>query len=459
MKLKIFDNLVQTRYETLIKNIKSNSNSFYDSYLDLLEGTIKFILDSSEISYNKSSTCGNILKEKDVNEFLLRKLFLDDYTINKLPDYIKKCNDHKHKKEKKLSIDSIINYLRVYFNLINYYYNFINEEKIIYDENYFISIFKEFEIINSEYKNEIIVLKNEITSLYKQQKITDVEYDNYEKLLSIKEIEKYNLEEQNKILENQLRILTDIHNNRIIEEKIEKIEKQNVELIQRIKNFEKNEIRNTESTNKENLFNFIKRSQKYYIWAEDNLSSYKKIVLYSGVFSILLSIIITLISIINYKFYSTYAFFENIYCFFIIAIIIDNEKMKKTINHVDLANASTFKYNLNSYLLYCTHDKEKKVYKIFRVLAYVSSIMSSIVIFELKLICILIILLEILYFSSILVNSIYKKKIHIGYGYFVKYVGKQLQGNDIVSIVYVTFENKYYPYDDFLNKYGNVKND
>ena len=172
MKLKIFDNLVQTRYETLIKNIKSNSNSFYDSYLDLLEGTIKFILDSSEISYNKSSTCGNILKEKDVNEFLLKKLFLDEYTINKLPDYIKKCNDHKHKKEKKLSIDSIINYLRVYFNLINYYYNFINEEKIIYDENYFVSIFKEFEIINSEYKNEIIVLKNKITSLYKQQKIT-----------------------------------------------------------------------------------------------------------------------------------------------------------------------------------------------------------------------------------------------------------------------------------------------
>ena len=75
MNLKIFDNLVQTRYETLIKNIKSNSNSFYDSYLDLLEGTIKFILDSSEISYNKSSTCGNILKAKDVNEFLLKGIF------------------------------------------------------------------------------------------------------------------------------------------------------------------------------------------------------------------------------------------------------------------------------------------------------------------------------------------------------------------------------------------------
>ena len=59
------------------------------------------------------------------SEFLAKELKLDDYTYEKLPDYIKKCNDHKHKKEKWLGIESVINYLKVYYSLINYYIDYI----------------------------------------------------------------------------------------------------------------------------------------------------------------------------------------------------------------------------------------------------------------------------------------------------------------------------------------------
>ena len=37
MEIYHFNNAVNLRYQTLIKNIKNNSNSFYDSFLDLLE--------------------------------------------------------------------------------------------------------------------------------------------------------------------------------------------------------------------------------------------------------------------------------------------------------------------------------------------------------------------------------------------------------------------------------------
>lgn len=454
MKLKAFDNLIQIRFETLIKNIKSNSNSFYDSYLDLLEGTIKFILDSNNINYNKSSTCGNIIKEKEVSAFLLDKLCLDEHTFDKLPDYIKKCNDHKHKKEKQLNIDSITNYLRIYFNLINYYYNYINEENIVYDENYFISIFKETEILNNKYKEEITVLKRDIISLYKKQKITDEEFDKYEKILSIKEIEKFNLEEQNKLLEIKLNILMEFQDKRTIEQKIEKIEKQNEELLKQIKKIEDKQTENEPKLSNQQLLMFLKSSQKYYIWFGEKFTSYKEIVLYSGIINILLSVLLTIIVTAQYGIYSTYTFLENIYCFFMIAIIIKNNKMKKKMNHFVLAYQSTFKYYLNNQLLYYTNNKEMKVYKIFRILAYASSIISSfLAITEFKTISVLIILLEILYFGSLLVNSIFKQRIHEGYGFFVQYVGKQLKGNDIVSIVYVEFENKYYPYDEFEKKY------
>lgn len=50
-------------------NIKSKSNSYYDSYLDLLEGTIKYILDDLNIQYDKSKTCGYIIRGDKIKIF------------------------------------------------------------------------------------------------------------------------------------------------------------------------------------------------------------------------------------------------------------------------------------------------------------------------------------------------------------------------------------------------------
>ena len=121
MQNKLFNESLTMRFNTLERNIKSKSNSFYDSYLDLLEATIKYFLDENNITYDDSRTCGYLVIEESIKNFLMNVLKLDDYTYNKLPDYIKKCNDHKHKKEKTLGIDSVINYLKVYYDLINYY--------------------------------------------------------------------------------------------------------------------------------------------------------------------------------------------------------------------------------------------------------------------------------------------------------------------------------------------------
>lgn len=121
MQNMLFNDSLTMRFNTLERNIKAKSNSFYDSYLDLLESTIKYFLDENKIAYDDSRTCGYLVKEESIKNFLLVTLKLDDYTYNKLPDYIKKCNDHKHKKEKNLGIDSIINYLKVYFDYNKFY--------------------------------------------------------------------------------------------------------------------------------------------------------------------------------------------------------------------------------------------------------------------------------------------------------------------------------------------------
>ena len=61
------------RYKTLENNIKCRSNSFYDSYLDLFEQTVKTILVTESVGY-ESRTCGEILREADVINFFTHKI-------------------------------------------------------------------------------------------------------------------------------------------------------------------------------------------------------------------------------------------------------------------------------------------------------------------------------------------------------------------------------------------------
>lgn len=219
--MQLFNDSLTMRFNTLERNIKAKSNSFYDSYLDLLEATIKYFLDENNIVYDDSRTCGYLVKEESIKNFLLVILKLDDYTYNKLPDYIKKCNDHKHKKEKNLGIDSIINYLKVYFNLINYYIDYIKGIRVEFDADYFSSIYGETERLNNEYREEVLKLKDELKDAYDNNKLSEQDLEQYKSLLSIKDIELLNLDEQNQKLQAQINILKDIKLNSM-EEKLNK---------------------------------------------------------------------------------------------------------------------------------------------------------------------------------------------------------------------------------------------
>ncbi|MCR4898780.1 MAG: hypothetical protein K5892_06090, partial [Acholeplasmatales bacterium] len=153
--------------------------------------------------------------------FLTDTLKIDKYTLDKIPDYIKKCNDHKHKKEKWLSIESVVNYLKVYFDLVNYYIDYIKGIRVNYDANYYNEIFGETERLNNEYKLEVARLKEELQDSINSNKISEQDTLLYKSLLSDKEIELQNLDEQNKILQGQISVLKDIKLNSM-EEKLNK---------------------------------------------------------------------------------------------------------------------------------------------------------------------------------------------------------------------------------------------
>lgn len=460
MEIYHFNNAVNLRYQTLIKNIKNNSNSFYDSFLDLLEETIKYILDTNNITYDSTKTCGGILKEVDVSSFLIEKLKLDEYTYNKLPDYIKKCNDHKHKKEKTLSIESIVNYLRVYYNLINYYYNYINIKNIGFDEEYYISIFKETEKNNEILKKEVTLLKKELDEAYNNNQLNEEAYLQCKQLLSIAELEKLDLEEQNTYLQTQIKLLSSIKESVNITKRLEKIEKQNQDILNSL-NKNDNKVKKKQEEDEE-VNKFFCEAKKQYIWNGKlvELENLKQKLKTSSIVILLVGISITILGIIATKYYSTFSLFENIWMVFVFITLIKNNNMTKVISDKYLKSISSFMFELNEFYFY-EITVEKNSYKVFKILSIISSVLSILYyIFYYKesiIIAIIIIILEIIFIINVFIFASAKNNIQYGYMKYVKIMGKKINSNEKVTLIYNNRIKKFYLKDEYYKKHGNLE--
>ena len=204
------DHNLYERYLTLERNIKARSNSFYDAYLDLQEHFVKLVLAEQAFEIKLQETCGAILRKAEVRAYFMETLQLDEYTYNKMQDYTLKVNAHKHKGEKTVQIETIVNYLRVFYNAVSAYAKSKAVDVESFDANYYISIFGIFEKENSELRCEMEQLKEELATSVEEGKLKDSDIATYQGLLSQSELDKLSLEEQNAELHKQISKLKDI---------------------------------------------------------------------------------------------------------------------------------------------------------------------------------------------------------------------------------------------------------
>ncbi len=198
------------RGKTVETNIRAASNSFYDSYLDLTEELLKTIAETANIELTTRMTCGDILRYNGFKSFLTETLKLDDYTYGKLCDYTLKINAHKHKNEKTVQIETVINYLRVLYNLVNAFFVYKNIAAVDFETDSVVTAFGITEKENASLKTEIQKLKEELLSSVESGKLKESDIENYRNLLSQAEIDKLSLEDQNSELQRQISVLKDI---------------------------------------------------------------------------------------------------------------------------------------------------------------------------------------------------------------------------------------------------------
>lgn len=219
--LRQIDERLYNRYLTVENNIKSLSNSFYDSYLDMVEEFIRFLVNKYEIDINKKLTAGKILGLKNVNEFFTQALNVDQENYEKIKNYVQKVNRHKHNNEKQISLETVFNYLREFNNLTEAYFASNNIECDIYDSEYISEIYGAYKKENELLKKEQEALQKDLKDAIENGKIREDDIASYKKLLNQSSQSNLSLEKQNDRLRRQIDKLKDIKMS-ILEEKLNK---------------------------------------------------------------------------------------------------------------------------------------------------------------------------------------------------------------------------------------------
>ena len=208
--LQEIDGKLYQRYLTIERNVKAGSNSFYDSYLDLQEQFVKVVALDCGIEFCVRDSVGQLLRNATLKTYFLETLGVEEYTYNKMQDYTLKVNEHKHKGEKNIQVETIVNYMRVIFDATSAYACKKGVAVGEFDGNYFIENFGCLERENAKLKSEMGSLKEELAVSVEQGKLKDSDILAYKGLLSTAELDKLSLEEQNAELQRQISKLKDI---------------------------------------------------------------------------------------------------------------------------------------------------------------------------------------------------------------------------------------------------------
>lgn len=404
--LKEFSDIIYKRYETVETNIKAKSNSFYDSWLDMLEQLLSFLFDKENLKYDKRMTCGQLLKDKALNIFLVEKLNYTNNELENLKSWVSRVNDHKHHEEQELTIDDVYKSLEL-FNLITFryakYLNIKNTKPISIE--YYVNIFGE--------------------SLKEHEELNKTKTDNNEIKTML-----YNINEKIEQTNN--------HNERIAKQKAND-------------NF--------------SFKIFVQGSYQQYfsLCPESMFNKEKKRNLILNLITILIIFINTGLCIIRFKMFDTFSFILDIWAIYLIFLQVHTLKCKKLMNTFEYSKNNLYKFEDNGTQLFL-RTNVKLGNKIFYILSIISAIcliiypiMDEISINKVSVtpLSIVITVLEVISLVMIIIDYYFLKDFE--FNYTCIFVTNKWQGVKR-TCVYFPVENQLYFKDDLDKKYPDIYN-
>lgn len=401
--LQQIDERIYARYLTVETNVKSASNSFYDSFLDLQEHFLKIIIEENSIAVSQRESCGGLLKLPEVKELFLEKYGVNSYAYDKMGDYTKKTNDHKHRKEKNIQVDTIVSYMRVFYDVSSCVAKAKGISAGRFDGEYFRDIFGSMAKID--------------------QRLSDLE------------------EEHQKILQAFERLSE---------------EKQNAQP-PRTENTQNSTRTGNKTNSAQTIKNFISRAEKKYNWfgTKEQFARSKIILVCIQAALIAVGLLSTIITSASLKLYSTFTLFENIVALQTCFLLVYTLKSEKHYHDFNLAKYNSDIFVRDSDGIWRDTNKEKKRYKWLRRISYVSVICNVICIWTMGAgaVRIAATIFE-LAFLALTIASVFVRIDHYCMYDALFISGYNASRTEKVTIVHDRMQNKLFTFEEYSEKFS-----
>ena len=397
--LNYLGNKVLGRYKTVESNIRNRSNSFYDSFLDLLEDTVKAVMMNEDIGYD-GRTCGEILREPDANNFFKHTISVDKEVYAKISDYIKKINEHKHHNEKYITVETVINYMYAYYCFITPYISFKGIEFSQFNESYFRAIYG----VTVERSKELDKVSQKVDEYVSS---TNAKLDEHSSKIAA--LEAWSLEFGRRQLTPQA----------------------NPQPLNQQKQ------QNAQMSEKEVMHWFFRNSKKSWRWMgnQKEFSKARSLSIFAQILLLVLGLVSSVITSISAKLYTTFTFFENIWLIFGILLLAYAVKSRLRYDSHSLAKNTNYKYKQDQFGLW-NPGKEKIIFRVFKWIGLISVVCNIIFIWvKASNISWLATIFEVLFLGAIVLSFFMNVSLFAQYS-IVYLEGKNMQGTEEITLVW-----------------------
>lgn len=224
--LSTFGDEAVKRFVTLTLNIKARSNSFYDAYLDLQETVVKAALTKGNYPVPLEKNSGYLLHGAEVKRFLSEVYGVEPTLLEKLHDHTLKANKHKHEKEKRVDINSVLAFMEPFYVFSRFCAGMTAVGNYSFDQDYFISIYGQLENENRQLRREVENLLRKAETMVLEHNLTQAELEACKDRVLSLDTEKADLEEENKRIKETIVFLTNVTAKRVdaLEQKVEELD-------------------------------------------------------------------------------------------------------------------------------------------------------------------------------------------------------------------------------------------
>lgn len=260
-------------------------------------------------------------------------------------------------------------------------------------------------------------------------------------------------------------------NERSVYERLDSIEEiqsetkeQNEEMIELLRNLKNqntinqnvNDFHQDRISQQQILKSFVKSSKKEHVWfgTPNEFNNSKRIVNVICVFLIAAGVLSTILTSIALKLYSTFSLFENIWLIFACIMFLHSIHSKKRMQDIDLKGHSTYIFMQDEDGTWRDTNKEKKRYKWFRRISYISVVANIIVIWTESSgsIAVSATVLELAFLGLSIGLYFAYTNLFCMYGSFILFTGSNLSNTETVTLVFDVISKKLAPYSEYKEK-------